>query len=95
MTKEEKALKKVKALLTKHWESNDKILKRVVKSDKSTQVLNTPARKILKTYLDRFTKLAGSPTEVKTLKELDVLLDSLEYLMKVLLKIAKKKGTML
>lgn len=86
-----KKLLKVQTLIKKHWDKNNQAIKKIVELDERTLILNRPARLILQAYLDRFKTLSNDSTNPKVLKELATLLDSLEYLTKVLIKLSKIK----
>lgn len=87
----EETLAKIKAVLLKKWEKINAELQRIKQLDEQKLLLNTSARIIITYYLDKFKELAGNPPTKQNIKEIVALLNSLEYLNKVLFKIAKKK----
>lgn len=89
--RQEKALEKVHKLIVEKWHKNNRAIKKLVELDEKTFILGRPARFILQEYLDRYGTLAKDSRNPKALKELATLLDSLEYLLKILKKLSKKK----
>jgi hypothetical protein len=86
-----KDLSKTRVALTERWDAINRDIQHLALLDQEKKLLNLQARKILTDYLDRFKELAASPAEPKVYRELARLLDSLEYLIKILSKRGKKK----
>ena len=89
--RQDRILEKVHKLIVQKWNKNNKAIKKLVELDEKTFILGRPARFILQEYLDRYGTLAKDANNPKALKELATLLDSLEYLLKILKKLSKKK----
>ena len=94
MAKKIQDFTRTRAELTDRWNAINADIQKLAALDQEKLILNTQARKILKFYLDRFKDLAAGPTAPKTIKEADRLLESLRYLVKVLLKMSKKKRSL-
>lgn len=78
-------------LLAEKWRKAQALFDRIEPINKQTLLLDTSIRDILQIYLNKFGKLAEQPPEDAPLRELDNLLDSLEYLLKVILEKGKRK----
>ncbi len=91
MKKKTDDLTKVKAILTKRWETINKKIAKVKVLDNEKMLLNIHARKVLGAYLDRFNELCHAPAIPKTYMELARTLDAMDYFVKTLLKLGKKK----
>jgi hypothetical protein len=91
MPKEKDALTQIKGVFVKQWEAINRDIQKLNELDDEKLLLNIQARKILGYYLDKFKELSLLPLDKKNIREISRLLDSLKYLVKVLLKLGKKK----
>lgn len=77
-----------KKIILSLWTEMQEKIDRIGKIDELNLVLNTPIRDIIKIYLSRIKKLSQEPAE-KAIKELNNLLDSLDFLTDIILELKK------